>query len=118
MVEFPSTFEDKDDIGNQLENGYFSVGEKIKNRISYLGHPHKRNRNLDNQLHIKDKSWKLVKSLKTRTVPWQPESIPENEIPESNEEQRLEFNSIDFNTSITEEKVTITVSDLKETYRT
>lgn len=93
---FPDTFMDKDDDGNQLDNGYNGILRKLENHNAYYNRLPMKRKNLVQKLNIKLKDVKLLEAIQSGTVNWQPNEFPPNETEESLEAKRITLCAMDF----------------------
>ena len=70
---FPDTFEDKDEYGSRIDNGYNGILQKLQDHINYLNRVPKKRPGLSQHLNLKLKHRRMLQSVQNGTVNWQPE---------------------------------------------
>ncbi|XP_033214058.1 uncharacterized protein LOC117171114 [Belonocnema kinseyi] len=83
MNKFSQTFEDKNDDGSRLDNGYNGIQRKLQERYNYATRTSKRGAKFSDSLGLKLKHRRTLEAIQMGTINWQPEAIPDDETEES-----------------------------------
>lgn len=116
VQKFPRTFEDKDDRGGRLGDGFSRISDKLENRAFYMERPHVTKKSLSDQLKIHSKYTKLKKSLMAGTKHWQPKDCPPNETDVTLQEKKNILNSLSYENHLHESDVPIVNEYLEATF--
>ena len=96
MNTFPDTFEDRDEYGRRIDNGYNCILQKLEDHCNYLKRVPKKRHGLSQHLNLKLKHRRTLQSVQSGTVNWQPENIPKNETEEILDNKRIILKNYHF----------------------